>query len=350
MPLKVTVIHWSDEPDDVANKLYSELIALGYQPSFLKFDQQIPESTHIVFSFAPWGRVQQITRQLADMPISKRPAWVHWMTEDPPDLRIPWNLLLPISAIRAWFDRLNDADGFWISSLPSLPILRMLNNKIHKFRYIGENHYASVHGYLTVLADISKVYANFYSTNGLKSLYAPWGLLDNSHADLELDRDIDVLWIGARRTRRRSRLLDKIRGELSRYGVEMCVFDGVENPPIYGQKRTEIFNRSKITLNLLPTWYDDALAYRFPLPAANKSMVVSETSLNHCPIFKKHVHYVEVPASQIAQTIVYYLEHKNEREKLADAAYTLVTREHRLGDSVKKIMDAVVQSSPNLSS
>lgn len=345
MSLDVVVVNWSDEPDDVANNIYMELADLGYHPSFFKFDDKIPEYAEVIFTFAPWGRLQQVTRQLADIPASKRPAWVHWNTEDPPDLRIPWPVLLIIGHTRAWFDRLNDSDNSWVSSLPSLPILSLINRRMHKFRYVGEYHYAYLQGYLTILADISKVYANFFNSNGLETMYAPWRLLGNSYADLELERDIDVLWLGTRRTRRRSKLLDKIRAELSIYGIEIYVVDGVENPKLYGQKRTEIFNRAKITLNLLPTWYDNALIYRLPLAAANKSMVISETSLNHCPAYENYLHYVASPPDEIVQTILYYLEHETEREKIAEAAYKMVTQHQKLGDSVKKIMDAVIQSS-----
>jgi len=346
MSLEVAVITWSKHPDDVSKTIRAELLNLGYKPVYFKFDEKIPKSASVVFTFAPWGRLQQITRQLMKLPPSQRPIWVHWNTEDPPDPRFPRPLVLPIGQLKAWFDRLNDSEKMWAQRLLSLPILRLVNDRMYKFRYVGEYHYAYHRGILKTLATGSKVYADFFTANGIETLYAPWGKLDGSYADLKLERDIDVLWLGTRRTKRRNDLLDQIRTALSDHGVDMVVVDGVEHPPVYGDERTKLFNRAKISLNLLATWYDNTLIYRFPLAAANKSMVISESGLPHCPLHKNYVHYVAVPPHEIVETILYYLQHEQERLEIAEAGYQLVTQKQQLGNSIKIIMDSVHQFLP----
>ena len=133
-------------------------------------------------------------------------------------------------------------------------------------------------------------------------------------------------------------MLDKVRAELDRQGVQVSVVDGIEKPPLYGTERTEFLNRAKITLNLLPTWNSSALVFRLPMAAANRSMVVSETSRDHGPSLQNHIHYVGVPAQQVTSTILYYLEHENERERIVEAAHRLVTRNQTFRKSLIQLV------------
>ena len=118
-------------------------------------------------------------------------------------------------------------------------------------------------------------------------------LLTDSHETSSCERDLDVLWIGKRRTRRRSATLDRSAPVSAARGATMHVVDGIEQPFVFGRARTVLLNRATITLNILPTWYDGALSYRFPLAAANRSLVVSEVALPHAPHLRPNVHYVE---------------------------------------------------------
>jgi hypothetical protein len=162
------------------------------------------------------------------------------------------------------------------------------------------------------------------------------------YADLGLERDIDVLWMGIRGSKRRSQLLDRVRYELKMHGVEMYVADNEENPFIFGDERTEYLNRAKITLNITRTWYDDNFS-RFSLAAPNRSLVVSEKMLPHCPSYQPGVHYVEAKPDDLAQSILFYLQNPTERERIVEAAYHLTTEELTFNNSIKHIMDAVDQ-------
>jgi hypothetical protein len=122
----------------------------------------------------------------------------------------------------------------------------------------------------------------------------------------------------------------------------MHVADGKENPFIFGDKRIYYLNRSKITLNITRTWYDDNFS-RIALAAPNRSLIVSEPVLPHCPSFIAGTHYVSVPMESLAKTILYYLEQEEERLRIVENAYQLVTTKLVFRESIKSIMEAVNQ-------
>jgi hypothetical protein len=193
--------------------------------------------------------------------------------------------------------------------------------------------------------DFSKIYAALHSAHGLPTLAVPWGATRSWSADLGLERNIDVLWMGARAGRRRSDLLDRVRRELGRLGIDMYIADNEEHAFIFGDERTHMLNRAKITLNLTRTWYDDNYL-RFPIVMPNRSLVVSETLLPHCTDYVAGQHYVSASVAQLPETIHYYLVHEAERLQIVENAYQLVTTELTLTNCVGRIMAALAQHPP----
>lgn len=153
----------------------------------------------------------------------------------------------------------------------------------------------------------SEVYAQLHTRHGLPTIFAPWGSTPEDYADLGLERDIDVLGMGKRATKRRSKHLDRIRGAFADCGVHMHVADNEENPFIFAEERMRFLNRAKITLNLTRTWYDDNFS-RFSMAAPNRCLIVSEPLLSHCPSYQPGIHYVAAPIERLAETILYYLK------------------------------------------
>jgi len=211
-----------------------------------------------------------------------------------------------------------------------------------RFRYVGDYYYAHRRGWLDIFADTSEIYAEIHRQHGLPTIVAHWGATSQWYKDLGLERDIDVLWMGTRGTKRRSVILDRVRSQLEANGVRMHVADGKENPFIFNNERIYYLNRSKITLNITRTWYDDNFS-RIVLAAPNRSLVVSETILPHCSRLLAGTHYVAAPVETLAETILYYLDHEEERLRIIDNAYHLVTTKLVFRESIKSIMDAVSQ-------
>jgi hypothetical protein len=210
-------------------------------------------------------------------------------------------------------------------------------NRMLRFRYVGDYYHAYHRGLLSIFADSSSVYAEIHRKHGLPTTYFPWGAAPAWYADLHLPRDVDVVWLGKRGTKRRSDLLDRIRGELRRHGVDIYVADNVENPFVWREQRTELLNRAKITLNITRTWYDDNYS-RFSMAAPNRSLIVSEPMLPHCPEYKSGMHYVAAPIQELSAAILHYLEAEEERRIITDRAYNLLTQELTLANSVRRVM------------
>lgn len=331
----VAIVEWGTF-DALAQAIGNEVQRAGYAPSYFRFDSPPPQDASIILTFAPYGRWMQIPYALSQR--QPRPLLVHWNTENPPDLRLPWAVMKPISDARAWMDRLHESPNSRTQQLLKAPPLRALDTRLSKFRYVGEYHYTARRGWLNVFAESSEIYADLHTRHGLPTRVVPWGTVPDWGADLKLERDIDVLWFGQRRSPRRSRLLDRVRGELRARGIEMYVADGVEKPFVHGAARTELLNRAKITLNLLPTWYDHAFPYRFHVAAVNRSMVLTEPMLRHCSLYEEGTHYVSAPIPQLAERLAYYVAQDGERRTITEQAYELVTTRMTMGHSVRALL------------
>ena len=333
-------IPYQNEIDGIPEVISAELDALGYQSVHFQIGSLIPEKAEVVFSFGPYGKFLTIPRQLAKMPPDQKPIFVHWNTEGIPDLRIPWKIMSSVAGWRSWLGRVQDSRN-GSTSIPGR-LLSLNESRILRFRYLGDYYYAHGRGWLDIFADTSEIYAEIHRRHGLPTIVAHWGATPQWHKDLGLERDIDVLWMGTRGTKRRSMILDRVRSKLDASGVRMHVADGKENPFIFGDERTYYLNRSKITLNITRTWYDDNYS-RFALAAPNRSLIVSESVLPHCPSFIAGTHYVSVPVERLAEAILYYLDNEEEKSRIVDNAYDLVTTKLVFRESIKSIMDAVNQ-------
>ena len=123
----------------------------------------------------------------------------------------------------------------------------------------------------------------------------------------------------------------------------MYVADNEERPFAFGAERTELLNRAKITLNITRTWYDDNYL-RFALAAPNRSLIVSEPMLPHCPAYRPGVHYVSAPVERLAETIVYYLKHEDERREIVESAYRLLATELAFRNGARRVLEVVAEA------
>ena len=118
----------------------------------------------------------------------------------------------------------------------------------------------------------------------------------------------------------------------------MLIVDGVEHPLIFGAERTELLNRAKLTVSVLPRWYGSVLPHRFHMAAGNRCMVVSERELGHNPQLVEGRHYAAASSEKLADCVLYYLDHSKERMQIAENAYRAATEELTLGRSLSKIV------------
>lgn len=331
---RVALLEWNEE-DGIAEVIGDELANLGYTPLFMQSTQPIPREAAYLFTYGPYGELLPFLAQLENLPPSQRPISIHWNTEGVPDLRLPWQLVQILSTGRSWLAR-------------QRPFPR-LDVGMKRFRYVGDLYHAYRQGWLHVVADSSQIYTRLRSEHGLPTLFAPWGATARWYEDMALERDIDVLWMGNRASRRRATILNTLRDELRAQGVNVYMADNEEKPFIFDETRTEFLNRAKITLNVTRTWFDDNFS-RFALAAPNRSLIVSEQVLPHCPYFENGVHYVAAPVSQLRDTILYYLEHEAARQQIVDNCYELVTTKLTMRHSIQTMMQVAAERHMQLQS
>ncbi len=335
----ITVTRWTRD-DEVADAIEQSLFELGYRTLSFCPDSGVPPIADLVFSYGPYGKFTRLIHDLQRWP-GDRPRWVHWNTELTPDLRIPWRLMSGIAGARAWFGRLEHSPSPGLQRFFRLGPMQALNQKMARFRLLGDYHYADRHGLLDLLVETSQVYVDLHRRHGVPAVFSPWGTSPDWFEDLQLERDIDLLWMGKRRTARRSRILERLRRALEAHGKTVYYADGAERPFIYGEERTCYLNRAKTTLNLLSKWFDNAFPYRFHMAAGNRSLVVSEPKLDHANGYREGEHYVSAPVEELVDTIFYYLEHEDERRRIAENACNLVSTEMTFTNSVRGIMTAI---------
>jgi hypothetical protein len=338
---RVAVPEWVED-DGIAKMIGFELEQIGYHPVLFTFDSNIPADVDYLLTFGPYNRILPIWQNNARLARSRRPVVIHWNTEGMPDLRIPPRVVSALAAMRSKIGRMSYSGSLFDQFLYSIRPVSKIDQWFKRYRFHGDYAYACRNGWLHVLSDTSHIYSQIRSKIGTPTLYAPWGASQRWYEDLGLERDIDVLWMGTRGSQRRGRILDQVFRELKLKGLNVYIGDNEENPFIFGEERTRHLNRAKITLNITRTWYDDNFS-RFTMACANRSLVVSEPLLPHCTEFKENVHYVSAKIEDLANTIVYYLEHEEERRRIVDNAYELMITELKFEKSLRKMFAAAQQ-------
>ena len=338
---RVAVPEWV-ENDGIAKMIGFELEQLGYNPVLFCFDRNIPEEAAYLLTFGPYNRILPIWQKNARTALSRRPVVIHWNTEGMPDIRIPPMVLRALGAMRSKIGRMRYSGSGLDRFLYSIRPVSNIDQSFNRYRFHGDYEYACRKGWLHVLADSSHIYSQIRTKIGVPTLYAPWGASQRWYEDLGLQRDIDVLWMGTRGSQRRSRILDQVFRELKSKGLNVYLGDNEEDPFVFGEERTRHLNRAKITLNITRTWYDDNFS-RFTMACSNRSLVVSEPVLPHCTEFKENIHYVSAQIEDLATTIMYYLEHEEERKRIVDNAYKLMMTELKFEKSLRKMFVAAQQ-------
>jgi hypothetical protein len=337
---RVGVLHWR-RSDGVSDLFVDVIGRLGCDPVSVLHGEALPNGLDAIFVHGPQGSLVPLANQLAACPPAERPRLALLLTEQLPDPALPEWLRRGGGALRSRFGRLihrKVAPGVW--QIP--PALRSMPSRATRFRYYGDLFWLQDSGLLDVLAVGSRWTVRYLRERGIRAEEVYTGAHPSWGADLGLDRDVEVLWLGKRGGRRRSRLLDRVRAELAARGVEMLVVDGVENRYIFGEERTELLNRTRIALNLLRAPWDNN-AFRFYMASLNRVALVSEPMLPHLP-WQPGVHLVEAELDSLAETICYYLRHEDERRQLAENAHRLVTSELTMTHSVDKILRLLAAS------
>jgi len=335
--IKVGIVCWNED-DEIGEMILDAFIDLGYSTKIFLHNSIIPEQLDVVLAYGPFGSLVPIANQLLAIPSSERPLFVLWMTEQFANPNIPEVIRYGGGIFRSRLERqayYQLENGAWVQNTK----FHWITNKFHRYRYYGDLYWLQRKGILSILAIASPWTANFLKERGFNPLEAYPGLCQDCGDELNIERDIPVLWLGKTGSNRRENVLKSIRIELRKSDIEILMIDGIENPYVFGEDRTLLLNRSKIVLNILrQEWDDNSMRYCFA--ALNRSLIISEPTLRHTP-FVPGEHLVELPIDQITDGIRYYLSHEDERQQIVNRAFQLVTSKMTMHQGVKKIIEQI---------
>jgi hypothetical protein len=341
MSKRIGIYNW--DPDEGFGKaIFASLVDLGFSPrNILDKDFSELETISMLLIYGPWGSLEPVMAQLRNLASNKKPVTVLWQSEQFPDPRLPGMIWRVTGLARSYletFGHRSTEEGLVIQR----PGWDRVLSKLHRHRYFGDVYRYSKNGLLDKVAVWSKWTADLLNRRGVPAITAYMGHYPACGRDLELERDIPVLWLGKPGSGRRHKILERIRERLHELGIEMKNVDGVEHPYVFGQDRTELLNRSKLVLNLLRKPWDNT-SMRFFLAAANKTAIVSEPMYAHIP-FKQGVHYIQGDVDQLPDLIKQWLQKDTERKQMTECAYELGVKKITMKGSLEKIIRSTAES------
>ena len=326
-PIRIGIAEWQ-EGDAIASEGEKLLRALGREPVLFSAQRPPPPGLDAVFVTGPFGSMTPLGKYLESLGSGERPRLVWFITEQLPDPQLPRRSIILLGRLRSAVERAayrRSEDGGWRLRTGWSGLTRYG----HRFRYAGDAEWLREAGLLDLLVTGSPWRAEQLRGLGHDPLVVPspsyypgWG------ADLGLDRDIPVLWIGKTGSRRRLRLLDRLEADLERRGIPLLRIDGIEQPYVFGEARTRLLNRTKIVVNLLRARWDNN-AMRYALAAQNGALLVSEPALPHTG-FIPGKHFIEVPVGQMADRIASLLDDEVQRREIADRALAEIRKASKL--------------------
>lgn len=177
---------------------------------------------------------------------------------------------------------------------------------------------------------------DFLAEQGIDSHWIPFGYRPEHGRDLGLERTIDVLFLGAGDVPRRKQAIRV----LARHGIDVVEVGGwKKGQGVWGERRIELLNRTRILLNFARQ-PGQLSGLRLIVGMANKTLVVSEPLWKPDP-FVPGTHFVQAPLDEMADTIRYYLDHEDERERIAEQGHRFVTQELLYEDSIARLVQLI---------
>jgi hypothetical protein len=256
---------------------------------------------------ATWAR-------LRDVPRTRRPPVVLWHTEPLP---------LPAAAGSALAPR-------HVRELLKIALRHPgVTDPISNARMLDRLLERGLPDVLVVSTHERKLYL---AERGVEAAFVPLGYHVSHGRDLGLERDLDVLFLGAP-VPRRKRILRALR----RRGVEVVEAGGWGDERYWGEPRTRLLNRTKILLNV-PRHAGLLSGLRMVLGMANKALVVAEPIFDPRP-YEPGTHFVSAPIEELPAAIEAALADEAGRRRITEAAHRFVTEELRFEDSVAAIVE-----------
>jgi hypothetical protein len=338
--VKISSMYW-DSLGELHKVQADEIIKLGYIHQVFESKESIPIDTDIVLVQGPYGSISYLVKQLMMMPHESRPTLAYWFQQSLQFIG-PRYINSHVSKLFS--------DLYWLqmrnrygSRSDNHGLGRPSWLRGNRLGFMGDILWLGQNSLLDLLVLSSSVYADYFLLEKIPSLIVSRGFVSGFGQNLELERDIAVLWMGKTRTKRRKELVYGLRDKLESKDLVMRIYDGVENDFIFGEKRTELLNRSRFVLNVNFSDPTDEISIRYFIAAANGAVIIREPNDNKYP-FIPGEHLVECHPEEMLDVIEYYLEHPKKRDEIADRMLNLLTSELTLEHSLRKITLAAIKA------
>jgi hypothetical protein len=212
-----------------------------------------------------------------------------------------------------------------------------------RLRALGELLALRDMGFLQHVGVFSHTSRAFLRRHGVPASVLPMGSAPIFGGRQGCTRDIDVVFLGSTRDRRRGAAIRTLEQALARRGIRFVIRDG--SPArgyAFSDERTTLLNRTKIMLGLVRQPWDDGV-FRMLLAAPNGAFVLSEQLLStSLGPFRAGEHFAMADLRQLPDTIEFYLRHDRERQQIAESAYTYVTTELTMAAMARRLVDTLL--------
>jgi len=172
----------------------------------------------------------------------------------------------------------------------------------------------------------------FLQEKGIPAHFVPLGYHSGLGRRMNLERDIDVLFIGTLDDSRHRSAIRFLRSK----GIQVKAMGSWNPGPTWGDARTDLINRAKIFLNI-QRHAGQYSGYRMLLGMGNGSLVVSEPVHDPFP-YEPGVHYVESTLAQMPETILKYLNDDAARNTIAESGYRFATESLTIEKSMQQMI------------
>ena len=265
-PLYVAVLSPAGA-DEVGLGLCEAFQANGCTVEVVTSSGRWPDGIDLHVIYGPMAPIGSLLLRLRGLP--ERPSVAVWYTEPLPPPQ-------PIGALTAAVATRRTADALLRrgAHLPGAKQLEHLVDRAGRLRACAEITTLCQWGMLDLLAVFTKRHMQVFGAWGLPAEVIPMGACSSFGRLMDLNRNIDVAFIGSTRDRRRKPIVADLTRQLAAEGIRLVIKDGSpEHGYVFGFERAKLLNRTKVLLSVMRQPWDDPV-FRLLLAAPNGAMVL----------------------------------------------------------------------------
>lgn len=175
----------------------------------------------------------------------------------------------------------------------------------------------------------------FLRRHNIPAHFLPVGYHPYLGKKLSIKKDMDVVFIGSvMHNKRRGKIVKRLKKQLANRAINLQLF--VRRT--FGSKRTNVLNRAKVSLNINQGHWDIP-GMRFLMSMGCGTMVISETMKFPIP-YEPGRHFVQADIDKLPETIAFYLENEDQRNKIVTNANVLVRDRLTMRRVLRKLLEA----------